>query len=348
MNKFGFLEKDKATQEMVEVIYRRRNKAKMMAEIWHQRMKMVLAAMILCGLVLVVCVTAEGEPQVIQEGGYIVTDGNVDLVTFRFRVKTEEGVAEDEMTVNIAPDEVPESSGQTADSEPEPVEKRAEEIREAVETAVVRQRGEKKILLPQTVSGNPVEYADPENKKDFSAFYLSLSVLVLLPFLWKRQCGQKMQEREKQLVLDYPELVNKIVLLLSAGLTVRGCFERIFEEYTKRLAEGGKQRYVYEEVCVCCQEIKNGVSVSEAIESFGKRCRQLPYLKFSSLVNQNMRKGAEGLTGMLQMEVIEALEERKEAVKRMGETAGTKLLFPMMLMLGVVMAIIMIPAFMTL
>ena len=44
---------------------------------------------------------------------------------------------------------------------------------------------------------------------------------------------------------------------------------------------------------------------------------------------------------------MEAFEKRKETVKRMGETAGTKLLLPMMLMLGVVMVIILVPAFMT-
>ena len=38
------------------------------------------------------------------------------------------------------------------------------------------------------------------------------------------------------------------------------------------------------------------------------------------------------------------LRSGKHAAKRYGEEAGTKLLFPMMLMLGIVMVILLVPA----
>ena len=50
---------------------------------------------------------------------------------------------------------------------------------------------------------------------------------------------------------------------------------------------------------------------------------------------------------ILEKESLEAMEQRKERALQLGEMAGTKLLFPMMLMLGIVMAVIMVPAFMT-
>ena len=37
---------------------------------------------------------------------------------------------------------------------------------------------------------------------------------------------------------------------------------------------------------------------------------------------------------------MEAMEQRKERVLQLGEKAGTKLLFPMMLLFGIVMAIV--------
>jgi hypothetical protein len=64
-------------------------------------------------------------------------------------------------------------------------------------------------------------------------------------------------------------------------------------------------------------------------------------------VAQNLKKGSEGIIDILEQESMEALEQRKEMALRQGETVGTKLLFPMMIMLGLVMGIIMIPAFMT-
>jgi phosphosulfolactate phosphohydrolase-like enzyme len=95
------------------------------------------------------------------------------------------------------------------------------------------------------------------------------------------------------------------------------------------------------------QEIRDGVSESRAMERFGRRCRLLPYLRFSSVITQNLKKGADGIIDILEKESLEALEQRKERVLQLGEMAGTKLLFPMILMLGLVMGIIMVPAFMT-
>ena len=55
-----------------------------------------------------------------------------------------------------------------------------------------------------------------------------------------------------------------------------------------------------------------------------------------------------GLTQMLKLESIQAFEERKARAKKLGEEAGTKLLFPMFLMLAVVLIIVIVPAFMSL
>ena len=62
--------------------------------------------------------------------------------------------------------------------------------------------------------------------------------------------------------------------------------------------------------------------------------------------NQNMKKGTEGFIALLETEASDAFEKRKELSRQMGETAGTKLLLPMMLMFGIVIAIIIMPAFM--
>ena len=50
---------------------------------------------------------------------------------------------------------------------------------------------------------------------------------------------------------------------------------------------------------------------------------------------------------MSEKEALEAWDERKRKARVMGETAATKLLVPMIMMLAVVMAIIMIPAFLS-
>ena len=57
-----------------------------------------------------------------------------------------------------------------------------------------------------------------------------------------------------------------------------------------------------------------------------------------------MRKGTGDLKRLLQDEASESFVRQKAAVKVKAEEAGTRLLFPMMLMLGVVMAIVLLPA----
>ena len=58
-----------------------------------------------------------------------------------------------------------------------------------------------------------------------------------------------------------------------------------------------------------------------------------------------MKKGAEGLTQILDLMAAEAFDSRKQRAKQLGEEAGTKLLLPMMMMLVLVLIIIMVPAF---
>ena len=50
---------------------------------------------------------------------------------------------------------------------------------------------------------------------------------------------------------------------------------------------------------------------------------------------------------LLELEAIDAFEDRKNLARKYGEEAGTKMLFPMVMMLVVVMGIIMFPAIMT-
>ena len=61
---------------------------------------------------------------------------------------------------------------------------------------------------------------------------------------------------------------------------------------------------------------------------------------------QNLRMGSKGFLQLLNEEVESSFMERKNSAKKMGEEAGTKLLFPMLMMLIVVLIIIMAPAFM--
>lgn len=211
-----------------------------------------------------------------------------------------------------------------------------------INKSIKKQNTEKLIELPEKYG-----YTEEDQKKNYMPVLLVIGVICLLPVMWREKMKKDIKNREEQLLMDHPAFINKVMLLLGAGLSLRYAIERIATEYERELKEGGEKHYVYEELCVTMQEIHDGVTETQAVESFGRRLKCMPYMRFSSLITQNLRKGAEGILVILEKEAYESMTERKQAALRAGEKAGTKLLFPMILMLGLVMAIIMVPAFMS-
>ena len=67
----------------------------------------------------------------------------------------------------------------------------------------------------------------------------------------------------------------------------------------------------------------------------------------ATLLTQNLKKGSKGLLELLEQESSEAFEERRRRARAEGEKAGTRLLLPMMMMLGIVFLLVLIPAFMS-
>ena len=96
-----------------------------------------------------------------------------------------------------------------------------------------------------------------------------------------------------------------------------------------------------------CIEMKSGVAEGAAYENFGRRCGLPGYIKLGSLLAQNLKKGSKGLASILEKEAEASMEERKNMARKLGEQAGTKLLFPMILIFGVVLVILIVPAFLS-
>ena len=139
----------------------------------------------------------------------------------------------------------------------------------------------------------------------------------------------------------YPEIVHKLALYLGAGMTLQGAFGMIGREYEKTKAENA----IYAQILYTCRELKSGVSETQAYERFGRRTGLQEYIRLSTLMTQNLRKGNASLLSRLREEAQRALTEQVQRGRMLGEQASTKLLVPMVMMLGVVMVMVIIPAF---
>ncbi len=200
-------------------------------------------------------------------------------------------------------------------------------------------------LLPSEFEGRKLSYHS-EGGNDYRFIpLLGILLAALIIAHEKNKDSEDKKKRDRQLSLDYSDMLSKFVVLTGAGLTVRNVWEKMVRDYEEAKNQKKlEERAVYEEMKQTAIQMQNGVSEQEAYRNFGRRCGLSPYLKFSSLLEQNCRSGTKNLKEILQNEMNDALEERKNLARRLGEEAGTKLLLPLFMLLGIVMAIIMVPA----
>lgn len=204
----------------------------------------------------------------------------------------------------------------------------------------------KKWSLPKSLGEYFIIWQIPKSNLAFSVLVLGFAGSVLLWVFMDKSLDDKMKLRNNQMLLDYPDIINKFSLLVNAGMTIRQAWSKISEDYQRKpKLRKGQARYAYEEMLVTLHELKLGIPEVNAYEEFGIRAGLMPYMKFSSMLAQNLKKGNKNMIEMLKQEAVEAFHERKENTKRLGEEASTKLLGPMIMMLLIVLIIILIPAF---
>lgn len=225
-------------------------------------------------------------------------------------------------------------------------EQKTARIERAIEEEEQNSREKDAVMLPSEVEGEQIELMNPNNPRGWYVLALGPVICVLLVSLERQNNRKKEEERAGQMMRDYPEIINKLALLLGAGMTVKKAWQKIIQDYERRKEEYGC-RYAYEEMAVAYREMQRGVTETESYERFGKRCGLKAYRKMSALLIQNLRKGTKGLTEMLKREAVQAFEGRKATAKRQGEEAGTKLLAPMFLMLAMVLVLVIVPAFLS-
>ena len=228
-----------------------------------------------------------------------------------------------------------------------PAEKLREEVVLAVESKNERSAGDENLLLPEEIDGRPVSWALPDSQTGLMILVMGILSSVLFIFSRIQNRGIELDKKRQQLMCDYPNVISYLVLLLNAGMSMRMAFARLSSDYRKSIDRGGQVRLGYEVIAEASAEMEKGVSEIDAYTHIGQNTPEIRYKTFSTLLVQNLRKGSRELTGILEREAAEAFEERKKQARILGEQAGTKLMFPMLLMLGVVLVILMVPAYMS-
>ena len=206
------------------------------------------------------------------------------------------------------------------------------------------------VVLPDNYEGKNIRYRSSEDMSYDFIWVLGIIFALLLLLRDKENLKTEQEKRYRQMQLDYPELVSKLLVFVGAGLSVRMAWDAISRDYELSVEEQeeSKQtvniRYAYEEMCRANARLKTGAPEGSVYRDFGRECHSKQYMKLASLLEQNRKSGVANMKSLLQLEMVEAWEERKNLALRQGEEASTKLLIPLFIMLIIVMVIIMVPA----
>ena len=278
------------------------------------------------------------EPEVLDEDGTILVGWESDSGTqVTLQAEITDGFYRDEMEVAVI----------VYPPERREAEQLASQLAQQVEQEAAKQPGAVQVALPREFEGRTLRF-----RKETGTEYLLfpvLGVVLAMFFHWqaKNTEMEARKKREKQLQYDYADLVYQLMVFTGAGLTVSRAWKQIVDNYEKRLGNRTSQpRAVYEEMEIALGEMENGRPESQAVSRFGERCQLNEYRRLSSILGQNRHTGMKNLQELLAQEMDTAWEQQKQAAKRLGEEAGTKLLLPLFLMLLVVMVLVMVPAMM--
>lgn len=147
---------------------------------------------------------------------------------------------------------------------------------------------------------------------------------------------KKVNEKHGALLCELPDMILRLVLLMNAGMVLREAWNMIAVSSDTLLCREMRQT---------SEDIRNGIPENEAFEAFADRCKTKEIRKFISTLTQNIKKGSEEISGILQASASEQWEEKKNFVRKKAADAEQKLLFPMVMIFAAIIMMIIVPIF---
>lgn len=295
---------------------------------------------------------------IVESGGsiYIVRpaeDQDPGHLVLRAEVSDGDKVIEKKIDLTMDPYEKESSEEKQDDGDGEAAGKRNREAVEmelrGIASELNSDKAVKKVKLPDSLaSGEKISW-EVEDKSGSNGIAI-MAVTVLTAFcIYKKRFSVLEQQRRLQresVMRQLPEFVNRLVLLLNAGLVLTSAFEKSVEESFVEDSKGddyfyGKLREIY----VLCTTTNASMHVEFRKMAKESGIREL--MRVSNIISDNIRKGVE-LTGKLQAESELLWISRKKSCEEKGRLAETKLTLPLMIFLMVLIIITAAPALMEL
>ncbi|MDO4869668.1 MAG: hypothetical protein Q4A65_05210 [Bacillota bacterium] len=322
-------------------------------------LKKQLMVVIMAGVLMIAVdfISGSGEGNLVFRDA----DGNVTIVRpeeggktghviLKAKVKGKDGTYEQKFELSVDPRSKADADREAADGddaadggeETSARELASYEIRNAV-SAVNDDISARKVILPSTLStGEKIYWSTGKKTNTIPLLFITLTICI---FLYRRTLSLSENVKKAQrnsISKQLPEFVNKLVLLLNAGLVLSAAFEKAVEESLD--SKNIENDYFY------CRMRDIYTSVTETNSSFNNEFRAFAkesgnnsLMRISNILNDNISKGV-ALTDKLQREGETLWLNRKRDCEERGRISETKLTLPLTLFLLVLIVITVSPA----
>ena len=202
--------------------------------------------------------------------------------------------------------------------------------------------GRKQVTLSGQWDGYQIFPDQPALSLPFLAGLFMLAGF-LLPGLSIWRISRQGDLTKRQCEKDFSSIVHRLALYMGSGLSFMSAVDRISRDYIRR-SEGQEKRFAFEKILVMDRQMKAGVSQTRACRNWGDQFRGTGYQKLALILIQSFTRGTREARTMMDKEEAEAFRSSVDRARKEGEEASTRLLFPMIIMLGEVTLLVMLPA----
>lgn len=161
-----------------------------------------------------------------------------------------------------------------------------------------------------------------------------LVVAVVLCYLPFDDLKEKIDKRELEISMQFPNVISKMALLVISGMEVARAWELVSEKGSGVL---------YREMRKVTKQLDNNISPSAAYTDFMNNCGNKYTTKLATSILQNISKGNSEIGALFNQLADESWAEKKHNAKRLGESAQGKLMIPTLLMFAGIMVMVMVP-----
>ncbi|QMV43359.1 type II secretion system F family protein [Cohnella cholangitidis] len=158
-----------------------------------------------------------------------------------------------------------------------------------------------------------------------------------IPMLRAKELSGKVKKRQQAIVMELPELLSKLLLMVNAGENVMKALARTVEQ--KR----DSHNPLYAEMNAAIEGMKRGESLSTALEELGRRCAVPEVKLFATTLLINARRGGDAFVPALRELTRQMWDKRKAIARTLGEQASSRLAFPLTIVFLLIMVLVGAP-----